>query len=307
MSSLIDQQDESELLPPSASDVDRWYQNYVVTMGAQPDEAEEPTSSQLAALHKKVFVENRAPYCDFSVWTPFERRMSRVQKCRVYTPLGDGSFLQKDLPGPSTHAAWRASWNVFKTACIMLNVCSLASLEAYSKAIERLTVQWPRCWGLIYMADDAARAERLERTRRRLTIEAAQGRQVPRDWDANRPWSCILICLASDTEFWTERVHHPAAAWVASGGRGAPTVATEAAVLETIEGGDKALAGDQEPSRGTTESKRTQANRDKRLAKRKRLAADRGELGRYRSSASSASKGQPSHPKGKIRKGKGKV
>ena len=44
MSSLIDQQDESELLPPNAADIDRWYQNYVVTMGAQPDEAEEPTT-----------------------------------------------------------------------------------------------------------------------------------------------------------------------------------------------------------------------------------------------------------------------
>ena len=42
-------------------------------------------ASQLAALHKRVFVENRPSYTDFSVGTPFERRMSRVQKCRVYT------------------------------------------------------------------------------------------------------------------------------------------------------------------------------------------------------------------------------
>ena len=54
MNALIDQQDESELLPPPSSQFDKWYQNYIVTMGAQPDEAEEPTSSQLAALHKKV-------------------------------------------------------------------------------------------------------------------------------------------------------------------------------------------------------------------------------------------------------------
>jgi hypothetical protein len=64
MSALIDQQDDSELLPPEASEVDRWYQNYIVTMGSQPDEAEEPTSAQLAALHKKVYVENRTPYTD---------------------------------------------------------------------------------------------------------------------------------------------------------------------------------------------------------------------------------------------------
>jgi len=52
MNSLIDQQDESELLPPPATEVDKWYQNYIVAMGAQPDETEEPTSAQLAALHK---------------------------------------------------------------------------------------------------------------------------------------------------------------------------------------------------------------------------------------------------------------
>lgn len=59
MNSLIDQYDDSELLPPSASEVDRWYQNYIMTMGSQPDETEEPTANQLAALHKRVFVENR--------------------------------------------------------------------------------------------------------------------------------------------------------------------------------------------------------------------------------------------------------
>jgi hypothetical protein len=59
MNSLIDQQDESEPLP--TWDVDRWYQNYIITMGSQQDETEEPTASQLAALHKRVFIENRPP------------------------------------------------------------------------------------------------------------------------------------------------------------------------------------------------------------------------------------------------------
>ena len=220
--------------------------------------------------------------------------MSKIQKCRVYTPLGNGSFLQKDLPGPGSYAAWRASWNVFKAACIMLNICSLAALEAYARQIEKLVVQWPRCWGLIYLADDSARAERLEKTRRRVTIEAAQGRQTPRDWDPSRPWSCIFIILAADMEFWAERVHHPAAAWIASGGRGAPTVASEAAVLETIEGGDKALEGEAEVSHGGGDPKRTQANRDRRQAKKKRAAADREELARHRATAASSQKGQPS-------------
>ena len=81
---------------------------------------------------------------------------------KVYTSLGNGSYLQKDLPGPSSLVAWKASWNVFRAACIMLNVCSLASMEAYARQIGKLNTQLPRCWGLIYLADDGARAERLE-------------------------------------------------------------------------------------------------------------------------------------------------
>ena len=302
MNALIDQHDDSELLPPSPADVDRWYQNYIVTMGSQPDETEEPTANQLAALHKRVFIENRPPYCDFSVWVPLERRMSRIQKCRVYTPLGDGTFLQKDLPGPGTHSAWKASWHVFRTACLMLNICSIAALEAYSCQIEKLMVQWPKTWGLIYTADDSARAERLEKLRRRFTIDAGQGRQVPRDWDPIRPWSCIFIQLAADTDYWTERVHHPAAAWTAAGGRGAPTVASEAAVLDVIQGGHKAMQADQDATVATSDGRRTQANRDKRQARKRKWQADREELARHRSSGTSQSKGAP-NSKGK---GKGK-
>ena len=281
-------------------DVDRWYQNYVMVMGSRPDEAEEPTSAQLAALHKRVYIENRAPYTDFSVWTPFERRMSRIQKCRTFTPLGDGSYLQKGLPGPASHSAWRASWNVFKVACLMLNMCSLASMEAYSRQIEKLVTQWPRCWGLIYTADDAARAEKLGKLRRRLTIESAQNRQVPRDWDPLHPWSCIFIQLAQDMEYSANRVHHPAAAWTAAGGKGAPTVVSEAAVLEVIQGGHQAMNAEAEASSSHVESRKTQANRDKRQARKRRLAADREELARHRSSTGSGSKGAPTQ------KGKGK-
>ena len=300
MSSLIDQQDESELLPPPATEVDKWYQNFIVSMGSQPDEAEEPTSAQLAALHKRVYVENRSPYCDFSVWVPFERRMSRVQKCRVYTPLGNGSYLQKDLPGPSTLMAWKASWQVFRTACIMLNICSIAALETYSRQVEKLHTQWPRCWGLIYLADDGARAEKLEKVRRRLTIESAQNRQVPRDWDPMKPWSCVFAQVASDMEYWAERVHHPAASWTAAGARGAPVVATEAAVLEVIQGGQRAMDSETEPNQGNSDGRRTQANRDRRQARKRRLAADREELSRHRSTAAGSSKGSgPSKGKGK--------
>ena len=42
MSSILDCQDESELLPPSNDDVNRWTQSYVTMMGSLPDPSEEP-------------------------------------------------------------------------------------------------------------------------------------------------------------------------------------------------------------------------------------------------------------------------
>ena len=39
MGTLIDQSDDSELLPPSAVEVNNWLQNYHTVMGAMPEEA----------------------------------------------------------------------------------------------------------------------------------------------------------------------------------------------------------------------------------------------------------------------------
>eukprot|EP00435_Cladocopium_sp_Y103_P037004 s2894_g9.t1 len=159
MGSLIDQSDESELLPPAMDDVNRWFQNYIAVMGAAPDETEEPTSSQVAALAKRTLVNKQAPYVDFGIWVPFGRRMAKAQKAKVYTPLGDGTFLYQDVPGPASFQAWASSWKVFRCACVMLGVVSIAALENYYRHIEKLVTQYPQCWGLIMTADDTARAE----------------------------------------------------------------------------------------------------------------------------------------------------
>ena len=54
-----------------------------------------------------------------------------------------------------------AAWRVFKTACLVLNVALLAALEVYGRHIKKLVTQWPSARGLVYQADDAARAERI--------------------------------------------------------------------------------------------------------------------------------------------------
>ena len=294
MASLIDQADESELLPAAQDKIDAWIQNFVMVMGSQPVETEEPTAAQLAALDKRVYGNLQAPYCDFAVWVPFERRMAKVQKCRTFLPLNDGSFLQRDLPGPGSYQAWRACWGVFRTACLMLGVATLAALENYARHIEKMSVQWPGCWGLIYAADDLARAERMERLRRVMSAEASRGRQVPIDWDPVKPWTCVLNALVKDVEFWSEKVHQPASAWLAAGARGSPVIATEAAILNAIPGGAQLLGQEEEEKR----TSKRQANRDRKEAKKKRAAAEREELRKYREG------GNKGGPKGR---GKGKT
>ena len=120
IASLLDQSDESELVPAAPDKVQEWSQRYITTMGAPPEEEEEEeaTGSQLAALCKRTVILKQAPYTDFSVWTPFGRRALRSQKFRTFVPLGGCSFLTAELPGPQNLQQWLASWRVFKVVAI---------------------------------------------------------------------------------------------------------------------------------------------------------------------------------------------
>ena len=84
MASLVDQTDESELLPPDGILVQTWLQRYTLVMGGPPEEEEDPTTAQLAGLHKRVVLLKQAPYVDFGVWVPFGRRALKLQKFRTY-------------------------------------------------------------------------------------------------------------------------------------------------------------------------------------------------------------------------------
>ena len=295
MSALLDAQDESELLPPSNEEVNNWTQAYVTIMGALPDPAEEPTASQLAALAKRTLVHDCAPYTDFSVWTPFARRTIKNQKYRTVFPLGDGSFLTKELPGPVNFQMWLGCWRVFKSAALMLNISTLAALTSYERFVERLVTQWPLCWGLIAQAEDKMRAEGLERWRRRIITAAALGRQTPINWDPAKPWTAVFEMAIQDTEYWAENVHHPAAAWLAAGSRGKPVVASEAALQAHMAGNHEGAT----EATGDEGKRRAQVNREKRQAKKRRMFEDREELKRWRGSQSSQGTSEVKSSQGK--------
>ena len=151
--------------------------SYVAVMGAPPLEEGEPNEAQLSPLNRRVNVLKQAPYADFGVWLPFARRTQKAQRFGAYLPVGDGTYVLKEMPGPRNLLQWLPSWKVYK-ACIMLDVVSLA-LQLYEKTIERLVLLWPKCWHLVVLADDKARAERLEKIRRRFIRDEDGGRAVP--------------------------------------------------------------------------------------------------------------------------------
>ena len=115
-----------------------------------------------------------------------------------------------------------------------------------------------------------------------MIAEASVGRQVPASWDAARPWSCIFQQVVEDGAYWQECVHIPAAAWVAAGSKGKPTIASEAAILKMMPGGKEIEPGHQDGDDGERKRK-SQANRDKRLAKRKRIQEELHELRKIKS------------------------
>jgi hypothetical protein len=165
----------------------------------------------------------------------------------------------------------------------MLNICTLASLTNYERFVERLTTQWPMCWGLIAQADDKMRAEGFERLRRRVLTASTLGRQIPINWDPARPWTAVLDMAIQDVEYWAENVHHPAAAWLASGSRGKPIVASEVALHAHLPGGTDLMV----EATGDEGKRKTQANKDRRAARKRRVMEDREELKRLKGSHAS--------------------
>lgn len=95
-------------------------------MGAPPQDEEEATDAQLAALYQRVYAQKLAPYVDFAAWLPFGRRVQKNQKFRAFLPIGDGSFVMKELPGPQNLQQWTVCWRVFKNSMHFVGHCNLS-------------------------------------------------------------------------------------------------------------------------------------------------------------------------------------
>ncbi|CAE7281168.1 Kcnh1, partial [Symbiodinium necroappetens] len=165
---IADQLDDTELELIEKKEVDEAYRTFRELTGSDPPSDSEPTAEQLTVMHNKIVVQGDTPYADFSVLTPFGRRMQKQLKAKGYFLQEDGTFKQTELPGPASYSSWHACWKIYRVILLMLRhlpnnagdrkpIVTMAALEEYHECIAKLCRDFPECWSLVMKAEDRCR------------------------------------------------------------------------------------------------------------------------------------------------------
>ena len=133
---VIDQADDSTFALLPKSDLLVCRERYVKTVGDDPPDACRPTSDQLSALQHRLG-QGRAPYVDLALFGPYGDRIGRTMKFAAQVFV-DGALRTKQVAPPSSYEAWVGSWDVFRTAMIMVGAATPAALDRYSMGVKRL-------------------------------------------------------------------------------------------------------------------------------------------------------------------------
>ena len=88
----------------SNDEIEKAYRNHREAVGADPLPDAEPTAAQVTAMMAKVLKRHEAPYADFSVLTPFGRRIQKQSKARNFLQA-DGTRKTVEIPGPASFPA----------------------------------------------------------------------------------------------------------------------------------------------------------------------------------------------------------
>ena len=219
-SSVIDQGDDSEIVPMENARMRRLLSAFKASNGDEdPQEDEEITKDQLTALDARVQT-GSAPYADFSVWRPFGDRLDRTMKFVAHVINAKGEWAKKEIAGPRNLAEWCRSWKLFRMGCRILNIVSEPRLTLYKDNFTKLCETYgERWWWVLAIADERMRRERVERIYRQLLIEdeairtanAGEGGDVETaqglaGFSRERPWDLVFKRAAADKEFWDREV-----------------------------------------------------------------------------------------------------
>eukprot|EP00971_Amphidinium_carterae_P205057 4069660-Amphidinium_carterae.1 len=71
-------------------------------------------------MEMRIVQQGREPYADFSVLTPYGRRMAKMLRHRSWLPQQDGTYRPYEAPGPGDFETWASCFKVFSAALLML-------------------------------------------------------------------------------------------------------------------------------------------------------------------------------------------
>jgi hypothetical protein len=209
LASVIDQGDDGEILSWDVARVRSTMAAFKTQNdGEEPDDDEDISGDQLAALHHKL-VSGAAPVVDFAVWRPHGSRLARQLKLTVMHLTHAGEYVPHEVPGPPSLQAWQAAWRVFAVGMRALGAGTVTRLNLYSSKIAKVSELYgEHCWWLIAQADARMRSERMEKLRRRA--EEARAKAVAsgstHEFDPLMPWDYLFKEAARDKEFWDDEL-----------------------------------------------------------------------------------------------------
>ena len=125
---------------------------------------------------------SQCPYADFAIFQPHAARIMKKIRFQGLILNKAGALAQAEIYGPPNLDSWRACYEVWANAMIMLDAINLGSLQAYKSRIEMLSVRYgdAKVWPLLYQADTRARLEHLPRKRLELLKEHQDASRIGR-------------------------------------------------------------------------------------------------------------------------------
>ena len=214
LSQVLSQVDDTEIDVLSESTLLQMYARYETVFGrdCRPPIDRDPTAEQVSGIHSLVST-GRTPYCDFAVFGPHGARIMKRIKFHGLVQDKSGQLTRAELYGPPDFSSWKACFDTYCNALILLGTASLGPLTAYRTRIEKLHTRYGnRVWALLYQADVRCRLEHMPRTKMRLLQRhqdaiAAGGVSA---FSPASPWSDVFTEVAADDRYWNDEVVEPA-------------------------------------------------------------------------------------------------
>jgi hypothetical protein len=129
-----------------AATITEAFAEYLRKMHIEPRPEIEPSVEQLSALHD--ILANGSCYVDLSIWGPHHIRILKAMKLSGLIMSANGELVLHEFKGPPDFEHWKACWDVFQTAMVMLKACNPAFLIAYSDFIGRYSKRYgQKCLG----------------------------------------------------------------------------------------------------------------------------------------------------------------